>query len=259
MILVNEDESSDVIHQCPLDVNKNENFACKGGLNFDDDGGSYCAVGYTGPLCAVCEDGYFLNADDSICEVCEGGFAWTTFRTPIFVIIFSIIGLFVFGFIAKFLFSWNRVDDDDSSDEEDGDDESDEEALGDLAANDNVKPLKKKGGILAYIKSLRKMKKKIEIRVKAFGSFSQITVNVGFNCNISFPPLMERATSSLSIFNLNILPNLGIACHQSSFDYIVSQALLLCFHAPQFQFQVQFRLLSLTPHWNNNKSFQKTT
>ena len=259
MILVNEDESSDVIHQCPLDVNKNENFACKGGLNFDDDGGSYCAVGYTGPLCAVCEDGYFLNADDSICEVCEGGFAWTTFRTPIFVIIFSIIGLFVFGFIAKFLFSWNRVDDDDSSDEEDDDEESDEEALRDFADNENLRPKKK--GTAAFLVFARKMKKKVEVRVKAFTSFTQISVNVGFNCNIRFPEGMERATSSLSIFNLNILPNLGIACHQSSFDYIVSQALLLCFHAPQFQFQVQFqfRLLSLTPHWNNNKSFQKTT
>ena len=47
----------------------------------DDDGESddssfgegYCAEGYTGPLCAVCSSGHFLNPDDDTCEACGGG------------------------------------------------------------------------------------------------------------------------------------------------------------------------------------------
>ena len=38
---------------------------------------------------------------------------------------------------------------------------------------------------------------------------SQILTNIGPNCNVKFPSLVERTTSALSVVNVNILPNLG--------------------------------------------------
>ena len=81
---------------------------------------------------------------------------------------------------------------------------------------------KKPKGVAAMLLFVRKLRKKIEVRIKAFTSFSQISVGVSFNMGPSFrfPPLVEKTTAGLSIFNLNLMPNLGIQCMQSKFDYI---------------------------------------
>jgi hypothetical protein len=44
-----------------------------------------CADGYSGELCATCDDGYYLTSD-STCEACSGG----SLFTPVFVIYLTI-------------------------------------------------------------------------------------------------------------------------------------------------------------------------
>jgi len=70
---------------------------------------------------------------------------------------------------------------------------------------------------------------KLQSKVKALTAFSQIAVNVGFNCNLEFPPLYEKFMSSFSIVNLDIVPSLGLPCQFSYFDYIYSMCLTTLF------------------------------
>lgn len=49
-----------------------------------------------------------------------------------------------------------------------------------------------------------------------------LQVVMGFNCNIEFPPLFEKALRSIAILNLDIIPSLGLQCRFSEFDYIHS-------------------------------------
>jgi len=55
---------SEVVLKCPLRE------ACTGGVVFENSGDSYCAQGFTGPLCAVCDVGYFYEASKSACLSC---------------------------------------------------------------------------------------------------------------------------------------------------------------------------------------------
>ena len=50
--------------------------------------------------------------------------------------------------------------------------------------------------------------------------FLRIVLLVGFNCVVTFPTSFELVLTALSIFNLDILPALGIDCWLSKFDYI---------------------------------------
>jgi len=58
---------TDVIHECPYPE------ACLGGSEFTDEGNGYCAVGYKGPLCSVCEEDYYLNQAIPSCIKCGAG------------------------------------------------------------------------------------------------------------------------------------------------------------------------------------------
>ena len=57
---------SEVVLKCPL------RDACTGGVIFENSGDSYCAQGYTGPLCAVCDIGYFYETSTLACLNCAG-------------------------------------------------------------------------------------------------------------------------------------------------------------------------------------------
>ena len=52
---------SQIIYQCPME------HGCKGGLNFSDNGESYCEDGYLGPLCSICEPGFYRDSDKNRC------------------------------------------------------------------------------------------------------------------------------------------------------------------------------------------------
>jgi hypothetical protein len=58
------------------------------------------------------------------------------------------------------------------------------------------------------------------IKAKALVSFAQISSDISFNCNISFPALFQSLLESLAFFKLDIVPSLGLGCYFSTFDYI---------------------------------------
>ena len=151
---------------------------------------------------------------------CEAGSTRNTLKKGIFIIIYVIIGLLLLVSIATTLLFRGQHHDIDSEDEDDENLESDDDdAVFDDQANFEFVKRKKKG-IAAKLLFLRKLRRKVQDRAKAFTSFSQILTNIGPNCNVKFPSLMERTTSALSVVNVNILPNLGINCYAASFDYI---------------------------------------
>ena len=43
--------------------------ACVGGDDFD---AGYCRDGHQGPLCANCEEDYYVDSDTTLCEKCDG-------------------------------------------------------------------------------------------------------------------------------------------------------------------------------------------
>jgi hypothetical protein len=53
-----------VLRDCPLSE------GCKGGRNGSSYGDALCATGYTGPLCTLCEEGYFLEKSAGECYEC---------------------------------------------------------------------------------------------------------------------------------------------------------------------------------------------
>ena len=84
--------------------------------------------------------------------------------------------------------------------------------------------LKVKGGkelqkALKKRKQINKDIKKMQIKVKTLVGFAQIMTSIGFNCAISFPPLFEKASSSVEVVNLDLLPAFGINCRLSDFNF----------------------------------------
>jgi len=49
-------------------------------------------------------------------------------------------------------------------------------------------------------------------------AFSQISVNVQFNCSIQYPVNFTKLLDSLGFANLDLLPSLGMQCYVSEFD-----------------------------------------
>jgi len=62
--------------------------------------------------------------------------------------------------------------------------------------------------------------KKAQTKLKALVSFGQITANIGFNCNMSFPGMFEQILHGLSFLNLDLVPSLGLHCNFPNFDYV---------------------------------------
>jgi hypothetical protein len=62
--------------------------------------------------------------------------------------------------------------------------------------------------------------KKKQDKFKAFVAFCQIAVSIPFNCVIEFPSPFEKILRGLEIFNLNVIPALGLQCSLLRFDYL---------------------------------------
>lgn len=58
-----------------------------------------------------------------------------------------------------------------------------------------------------------------QVKIKSLLSFSQIAVNISFNCNMSFPPVFENLLANLEIVNVDVFPSLGLSCRFNGFDY----------------------------------------
>jgi hypothetical protein len=64
------------------------------------------------------------------------------------------------------------------------------------------------------------MLKSTQTKLKLLVAFVQIVINIGFNCNVTFPDVTERFFDKLGIFNFDIVPSLGLSCRFPSFDYV---------------------------------------
>jgi len=62
--------------------------------------------------------------------------------------------------------------------------------------------------------------KSTQTKLKSLIAFIQIVINIGFNCNVTFPDVTERFFDKLGIFNFDIVPSLGLSCRFPSFDYV---------------------------------------
>jgi hypothetical protein len=75
--------------------------ACAGGSST---GNFSCNIGYKGPLCAVCAAGYYQKSDQTKCQSCS----MNRFQISTQAIMFGIIILIVFLFLANFLYLENQ-------------------------------------------------------------------------------------------------------------------------------------------------------
>jgi hypothetical protein len=64
--------------------------------------------------------------------------------------------------------------------------------------------------------------KKAQIKIKTFSSFFQISLNISFNCAVTFPATFTRVLTSFKVLNLDLVPSLGLQCSFLGFDYIDS-------------------------------------
>ena len=58
-----------------------------------------------------------------------------------------------------------------------------------------------------------------QVKLKSLLSFSQISVNIAFNCNMEFPPVFANLLANLEVVNVDLMPSLGLNCRFNGFDY----------------------------------------
>ena len=112
-------EATTVIRSCPMPA------ACAGGPVFDDNGDSYCKEGFTGPLCAVCKDGFFFEPSTISCTFCEGSQLSSVLTSIPVMSMLIILGIVVIGTTVYLIVKYNSPDEDD--DDDDGEDDTDDD------------------------------------------------------------------------------------------------------------------------------------
>lgn len=167
--------------------------SCIGGLGVARNGSSpYCAVGYTGILCAVCARTYYFNPDANACLSCSE----SSFASPTMVLFLIILILVVsaIGIVVIIRPEWAAVLRDYGQKQVESEQDKGDEFKGKL-----------KETVLASLPT-------IQTNAKAINSSYQIAVNVAFNCQIRFPVSFERLLGAFHFVNLDIVPSLGIGC-----------------------------------------------
>jgi hypothetical protein len=156
-------------------------------------GDGYCALGYTGPLCAVCSHagGFFFDSTMQKCVSCEAAtvYAWTSFTVVLFL---GLIGFGVFGSFAAWLAL--KVD------------------ANPVESGVTVTPWQSFDDRIKQWVALSKaaeargeaMYEKIKIKIKMLCIFAQIAVQIGFNCDVTYPAVLAQTFSQLSVVNLQV-------------------------------------------------------
>ena len=103
------DALSVLIEECPMPTgcsNSTSAFGADGESRRLDNtayGERYCAEGYNGPLCAVCEPGFFHDTEKNVCEACRSSSdqqAYLLTSVPM-LIIYSVVILTIIFLVAK--------------------------------------------------------------------------------------------------------------------------------------------------------------
>ena len=180
------DSSSAIMYKCPLK-------GCLGGKNYSANGDGYCAEGYTGPMCSVCaERTHYLNPEALECVECGNA------RNP-FSLIASSVTLLIFTLIIALVVSyimWKSCS---------------------KSRSGNIDGTRKNA---QKLKALDDSRKDLKLKFKALSGFFQIASGVGFACSVSLPANFAAFVAPLNIFQLNVIPSLGLNCQFSGFNYV---------------------------------------
>ena len=203
------------IHKCPYTG------ACIGGTNFSEIPGKsefdpptygYCAEGFAGPLCAACAvPGFFFDAELNSCLLCDSGdddgdsSMLSRLSSPIALILATFLGVIMIG--SLFLICKPKAV------------PSSVDNTSKITKKDSSKIAK---ALIQAYKKLKKKQKSIAVKFKSLTSFSQISVNVGFNLNIKYPDNFTKLLEKLEVVNFDIFPSLAPACYIDGYSYINS-------------------------------------
>jgi hypothetical protein len=185
--------ATDEIFACPLGP-----VSCLGGSQTNTES---CGVGYSGPLCSLCSEGYFLQSITGECQVCP-----TAMVTPSALVLLVIIVL-----VAVLTFRLLFVQDFDSVDQ-----------LTDFTVF----------GFLSYLyrlicgddlgiseEDLGTVTSRVTGKTKIYVSLVQIVAAIPSVMDVSMPLRFSEFISIGAIVNLDFFSSAGVACTKS-YDFI---------------------------------------
>lgn len=190
------------IHACPYPK------GCKGGYAANE---ASCEVGYEGPLCAVCSNGFYFETSTSSCEKCPSG-GLNVFGIIIVAIVGCLLSIPVFVLTLRFAHS---------------------SSADTLITNLSCSAL----FFMVYVRCIalrRSITEKERIqkedawndffvrlqpKLKIYVSLVQILSALPFVLNVTFPSLFASLLNIGSLLNINFAAALGVTCY-GSFDYI---------------------------------------
>ena len=192
------------VYSCPLKR------SCQGGLNFTREGDGYCYEGFSGPLCAVCDEGYFKDTKLNTCSSCAGTFEQNLMGvvtgSPVLLTFFFCFVVAVIG-VCKFMFTPPKEVEVDSVEQH-------------RAFMDRFRKWKRLMKLTQLVGKIQMISKAMKVKVKCLTSFGQIAATIAVNLNIEFPPITTNVLGSFEVLNLDIVPSLGLQCRFQSLNYM---------------------------------------
>lgn len=171
---------SHAILPCPGELN-----GCAGGTNTGD---ASCALGYEGPLCSVCSEGYFLSG--RVCQACSN-----TKKMPPAAVLFIIVGsVLLAAALVVLLYHANRA----------------------ITANIAIIIQHMYNTVLWMEAELKDVGSEVKIVITTLQICSVMPVSM----NVAFPASFARYLSAVSALNLNVMSVVPINCGSGSYNFI---------------------------------------
>jgi predicted outer membrane repeat protein len=190
---------SDRIQSCPYG-----DIACQGGETAGDES---CALGYEGPLCAVCSSGYALKSSTKTCVRCSGSSGLDISD----IIFLTVVGLILIG--LTYFFTRPEI-------------RSQIRSMDDfvLFVITKLKLVQVTQGsnkkeVIAFANILSR---RLRARVKVYVTMYQILSALPFVLDLAFPSPVNLIISGLSFINISISNSAVVSCSTQSYDFIDS-------------------------------------
>jgi heme/copper-type cytochrome/quinol oxidase subunit 2 len=191
-------ESSDRIQSCPYGE-----AACEGGESVGD---ASCAVGYEGPLCAVCSVGYALKASTQTCVPCSNSSKLDISE----ILLLTLLGVLVIG-VPLFFFSHPQI-------------RAQIRSIDDLVLFVvtklnllTVSEGRTKQEVITFIKILSR---RLKAKVKVYITMYQILSALPFVLDLTFPYPVNLIISGLCFLNMSLSNSAVVSCSTQSYDFI---------------------------------------
>jgi hypothetical protein len=178
--------TSETVLACLLDAR-----SCPGGSAV---GEAFCGVGYEGPLCAICLDGYFLN--NNKCLQCTSGNQLTPTSISFLVVVFMILVLAATIYYKEQVALQKQ-------EVETAKCENNEKVVASLQSNSKL---------LSIYRMLKLKYDQIVVKAKILVSTYQVISSTANVFAISFPYSFSILLNGLKIFNVTITSFIPIGC-----------------------------------------------